>query len=249
MSVTNLTNTKWVLNNVLSIDDDYYYNITFTSNSQQFIKFSPNYYNHDVEALFYSITEFDSVTAYEGGVWDNNAYKTIEITGGTDVTNATLIAWLEANATQQTATPKETFETNIAALNDKLNEKAGTTGQHTIAQMIDVADSISTGGGASISDGYTLTVVSNGMHEFCWKVLGTYNNVYGWHSFDYITLSQTDVITNASIMVITTTKDCDSMTSGAIVAYDGTAITTSNYNSYKNKILYLKANCTITCSD
>jgi hypothetical protein len=33
----------------------------------------------------------------------------------------------------------------MSALNDVLNEKAGATGQHTIAQMIDVAESISAG--------------------------------------------------------------------------------------------------------
>ena len=42
-------------------------------------------------------------------------------------------------------TQKETFEANVTALNDKLNEKAGTTGQHTIAQMITVANSITPG--------------------------------------------------------------------------------------------------------
>ena len=35
--------------------------------------------------------------------WNNNAYKTITITGGTDATNSDLIAWLQANATQQTS--------------------------------------------------------------------------------------------------------------------------------------------------
>lgn len=43
-----------------------------------------------------------SVTPYnyfsEG--WFNNTFRTVIITGGTDVTNSNLIAWLEANATQ-----------------------------------------------------------------------------------------------------------------------------------------------------
>ena len=37
---------------------------------------------------------------YFGG-WQNQAYRTISITGGADATNADLIAWIEANATQQ----------------------------------------------------------------------------------------------------------------------------------------------------
>ena len=60
-----------------------------------------------------------------------------------------------------TATPKETFETNISALNDVLNEKAGATGQHTIAQMIDVAESIQTGGGTTPTELFAAQYVSD----------------------------------------------------------------------------------------
>lgn len=42
-------------------------------------------------------------------MWQNINYKTIEITGGTDATNSELIAWLQANATQQIDT-SITFE-------------------------------------------------------------------------------------------------------------------------------------------
>ena len=35
--------------------------------------------------------------------WQNQAYRTISITGGTDATNPVLIAWLQANATEVTS--------------------------------------------------------------------------------------------------------------------------------------------------
>ena len=58
-------------------------------------------------------------------------------------------------------TPKETFEANATALNDKLNEKAGTTGQHTIAQMITVANGITPG----ITPTGTYTATDNGNYN------------------------------------------------------------------------------------
>ena len=43
--------------------------------------------------------QYDYSTVLYGVVWELEAYRTIEITGGTDATNSTLIAWLNENAT------------------------------------------------------------------------------------------------------------------------------------------------------
>ena len=42
-------------------------------------------------------------------------------------------------------TNKELFTSNMNSLNDVINSKAGTTGKHTIAQMITVANNITVG--------------------------------------------------------------------------------------------------------
>ena len=110
MAVTDLTNTTWVLNNVLDVSGGLNYTINFISSNINFTSLScfPD--------IRMSLLMYDDVTVGQGlgefdtggpniNTWDNEAYKTIEITGGTDATNASLISWLEANATQQAATP------------------------------------------------------------------------------------------------------------------------------------------------
>lgn len=99
MAITDLTGYTWVGNdNLLSTIGyaDGYYSLIFTSN------------NISYSTLNISVSEppqrisYDSTRVwggYSSSSWSNTAYKTIEITGGTDATNATLISWLEANGT------------------------------------------------------------------------------------------------------------------------------------------------------
>ena len=92
-SVSDLTGTTWIFNN--SIDSsltDNGFHINFTSNSSNYTFL---YTEYDVG----QIIEYGNTEVYGQSGWSNDSYKTISITGGSDVTNATLIAWLEANAT------------------------------------------------------------------------------------------------------------------------------------------------------
>lgn len=57
--------------------------------------------------MYYCVTNASQIRVYSDN-WTNEAYRTIEITGGTDATNANLISWLQANATQITE-PSNTF--------------------------------------------------------------------------------------------------------------------------------------------
>lgn len=97
-TVTDLTNTTWVLNSNISFA--YWVNrwyINFTSNNTNYTEF---YMGDDEEMWIY----YSNNQVYYRG-WVNDVYKTISITGGTDVTNANLISFLQNNATQQEPTP------------------------------------------------------------------------------------------------------------------------------------------------
>ena len=113
MAVSDLTNTTWVFNSSIDLSttgvtpivegEVQYKSITFTSNNRNYVKLivgSTNGVRWNVFAYGYEGFSADDV--YMSGYWTDEAFRTIEITGGTDVTNASLISWLEANATQQT---------------------------------------------------------------------------------------------------------------------------------------------------
>lgn len=138
--ITDLTGTKWLLNSELYYDLDgiqdnmltmfYAYDATawykdsrnvfeigptginagylnFTSNNENFVGLVSADYTPLKGGNFVEVYRSDP----EDG-WSNQSYRTIEITGGTDATNADLIAWLQSNATQiiePTGNPYLTF--------------------------------------------------------------------------------------------------------------------------------------------
>lgn len=93
MSVSDLTNTTWLFNDVISYMSSSW-SIDFISNNTNYTIIRNRY---DMYIAYDSTNAYD----FDQNIWVNNAYKTIAITGGTDVTNSTLISWLEANATLQ----------------------------------------------------------------------------------------------------------------------------------------------------
>lgn len=118
MAVTDLTGTTWLLNSSLDLSIKTAYGINFVSNGSNYIYFaigrSPNPREPIAYSLAYYTTYYNSRTVYSayGGDWVDEVYRTIEITGGTDATNSTLIAWLQANAVQQVE-PEPTGVKNI----------------------------------------------------------------------------------------------------------------------------------------
>lgn len=102
MAITNLTNTTWIFNssmgsNTTGLGD---YNITFVSNESLYNYLYADYEGY-VKLTYVNDTEGINYTPNLYGVWDSNAYRTISITGGTDVTNSALITFLELHAVQQ----------------------------------------------------------------------------------------------------------------------------------------------------
>lgn len=90
-----LAGTTWLLNSSIDLYESVYCHINFSSNSNQYTSFTVNDIGMEGEAGIY----YDSTKVY--GAWVDQAYRTIEITDGTDVANSDLISWLEANAVQQ----------------------------------------------------------------------------------------------------------------------------------------------------
>lgn len=97
MPITDLTGYTWVGNSSILVNEDKLCYINFTCNSATYTVF---YYNNSgvYENIIYLNSSNQMETAYSNS-WTNNSYKTIEITGGSDVSNADLISWLEANGT------------------------------------------------------------------------------------------------------------------------------------------------------
>lgn len=91
-----LTGTTWLFNNRIDVSPDVYYDINFTSGNEQFARISTNGIQ-----LRYIVVGVTVQMVYQSNTWQSEAYRTIAITGGTDATNQDLVAWLQANATQQ----------------------------------------------------------------------------------------------------------------------------------------------------
>lgn len=83
-----------------TITGDNVYSINFTSNSTSYTKLEPDVVGYE---MFYGSTRvaYGTTPTSPGGaqtVWTNTNYRTIKITGGTDVTNSTLLTVLRNNA-------------------------------------------------------------------------------------------------------------------------------------------------------
>lgn len=103
MPISDLTGTTWVINNTINDFPGDSFAINFTSNGNNYTHFNPTSEAPGeliIWLLVYWDATFAGTTVYNSGIWVNDNYKTIEITGGTDVTNANLISWLQSNATQ-----------------------------------------------------------------------------------------------------------------------------------------------------
>ncbi len=128
MAVSDLTGTTWVWTEVPQgtglVEEEWVtYNISFSSNSITYTSLQVWEAEAGTElSIYYG----NNTSAYEFSTgWVNNAYKTISITGGTDATNGDLIAWLEANATQQSSQ----LTVDLSALSGWSNVSSGS---HTL---------------------------------------------------------------------------------------------------------------------
>ena len=113
MSVSTLANTKWVIKDTPTFTSQQqanaqYYDINFKSNNINFhqivIGWTDSYSDYEGLQIAYGDNINPPVDCYHGESptgWTNQAYKTIEISSGTDATNPDLIVWFTENATLQ----------------------------------------------------------------------------------------------------------------------------------------------------
>ena len=101
--ISNLTGTKWVFNEIVneapsgsSMNDDGL-KCTFVSKGVNYTSIGTD--ELSAGNLYYWLNEDENIYACENNVWSNQAYRTIEITGGEDVETAEAIVWLQQNAT------------------------------------------------------------------------------------------------------------------------------------------------------
>lgn len=103
--VTDLSGTTWVFNEVLNLSDygsDSNYTLTLTIDSTDAIDLFVTSQNLSTSIKVGRRYMFTAIyDQAQTPAWTREAYRTITITGGTDVTNTDLIDWLYANATLQ----------------------------------------------------------------------------------------------------------------------------------------------------
>jgi len=96
-SITDLTGTKWFFNSEIDLTGSVDYKISFNCDGVNYILLGLGLLD---ELSYWDSSEQQNIVYQGKQAWLSEAFRTIEITGGTDATNATLISWLQANATQ-----------------------------------------------------------------------------------------------------------------------------------------------------
>ena len=148
----------WVLNaseNTTKLTNT---NVNFTSNNQSFkgigAAYAPSY--GPFEIRYYQTTSFQSGTQVktEDGTWVDDAWRTIVF--DEPVTDTTLLTWLQANGTKQTATVNYTIsETELTTIADSIRTKTSSSDKLTPSAMAEKIKTIPII--TDISDAATLT--------------------------------------------------------------------------------------------
>ena len=150
MSITNLTNTVWEFTSLPSYSSTLstlQKNINFISNGTNYTKIMAITEQYDdVRLNYYSSSWTQVFNGYNSTPWVNNNYKTINITGGTDVTDSSLISFLETYATNRSQ-EYITNNSEISSIADAIRTKGGTSASLTYPTgFVTAIQNIPTGG-------------------------------------------------------------------------------------------------------
>lgn len=132
MAITDLTGTTWLLNDVLNLPSGYQEFDIYGSCSSGYTNLSSSDTAHSIRFSYGSFTLFGVVNLpyitynqLNSGIWEYIGIVSKEIsapylyiTGGDDVTNASLIAWLQENGELQVAKPTITKKFTRLYIND-----------------------------------------------------------------------------------------------------------------------------------
>lgn len=147
MAVQDLTNTSWKWNGASPEFSGATYNgttksITFLSNNETFSGMTfASWHGGDINSVAYNGTNdvYVIFSDIDGGTYESiPKYLHFQITGGSDVQDSQLIAWIEANATQETVSRVEIDLSTLSGWSDVL------PGSHTLtikALAVDYRDS------------------------------------------------------------------------------------------------------------
>lgn len=137
-TITDLTGTTWVFNNVISADFNSY-SVIFSSNNLVFLdiefsEFVPDEDMQDFELGYGgNPIEPDPLYVYSSiSGWLDDDYKTIvfnRVNAGTDATNTDLISWLSSNATQIQTGYSSTI--NLTNCTSNKSSESGLSGSYT----------------------------------------------------------------------------------------------------------------------
>ena len=171
MAISDLTGTKWLWNNTIAEIDTggtlYQFALDFASNETDY--HSWQYAGGVSSGIFVMQIRYSTSISVAGtrvyrsnsGGWQDDNYKTIDITGGTDATNATLISFIEANATQIIPIPGDVEirynNSVIASLSSSGTEILETNGKLCVDDIV-VQYSKEVYNGVSDEMGYKVTV-------------------------------------------------------------------------------------------
>lgn len=133
MAISDLTGTSWQFpeTGVGLSGGDILANISFESNGNEFIRLECSE-GLSGPVLVYRLSS--SVTVYDAATgWADEAYRIIDITGGSGATSAAVIAWLEAEAEQIPGPElRKTYTTTgaeLASVADAIRARGSTRGQ------------------------------------------------------------------------------------------------------------------------
>lgn len=141
MAINNLTNTTWKLNDALDLPKGYgvfYVNFNFTySDGRIYEEYDPNIQSIDIGYTDGYDSDPDCICFTGRRVYPEGG--TIIFTGGDDISNPSLISWLETNATQviEELSSKETYFSIMSELAQTIAEKTGAELPLSIDEMID----------------------------------------------------------------------------------------------------------------
>lgn len=139
MSVTDLTGTTWYFNATATPESSGYYSINFVSNGSPYTQFNiePGYIVYGWNVVYDS----------SGSGWYDEAYRTISITGGANVTDDQLIDFIESNATQLFDLTVTYADAEIVGLNESGTKTLKTGGKYCTDDIIITYTKPSSGGG------------------------------------------------------------------------------------------------------
>ena len=194
-TVTNLTDTTWILNNDINLSTAFTYNVNFESNGNSYSKLKSTYsYNG---RQYYYILHYDDTKAYDTiDGWVDTEYQIVSFTGGTDATNTALIdelyTWGKLQEVEYQQKIDENLETDskeiVGAINELQNGKLPyvTVGGNPGTLLNVLIDAVVAAGGECI-------VVLTGYYG------GSYYIIANWLTSSFGTVAATNILTNSTM--------------------------------------------------